>query len=372
MRRCKITIEFDREDPTYTMTEPVTGQVIVDVRRATRCDELELSCLLKTHGRGDRYKKEYEEIHLFSGDWQPGEYAYPFRIPIKSNQASYHGEYINVDWYLKAEADIPKSLDVSKEIDFLRMPESGSSSSEESFANSDYEIAKAQVNKKSLASIFGAIAIFLIFLLPMGLALFSGVKPDYLPKFLQPLADYLASNEIIASDLFARVFDNFEWLFFTVVFSVFAYAGLKFWRQNKTNKILGKPKVTFESGNQAHPGDRIRGLLSFTPTRNASVRYFDAVLKCYERTTDTSGTSSSTYEHVHYEQPINMPFLSSVTNNLPVENEFEFQIPAGVPTSFKLGKNLLIWEVEMDMQIGRWLSWKSKTPIKVVSNDSNR
>jgi len=64
MRRCKITIELDRDDASYSLTEPVTGQVVVDVRRTTQCDELELSCMLKTHGRGDRYKKEFAEINF--------------------------------------------------------------------------------------------------------------------------------------------------------------------------------------------------------------------------------------------------------------------------------------------------------------------
>jgi len=357
MRRCKITIELDREDPTYFMNEPVTGQVIVDVRRATRCDELELSCLIKTHGRGDNYKRTTAEINLFSGDWEPGEYVYPFRIPIDSEQASYHGEYINVDWYLEAEVDIPKALDVSKEIDFLRVHES-----EPLFVGDEYDMAQDLLEQKNSSSKTGLI--IFAFLVPI-LFLIPLFGSKYLPEMFQPIADILATHEVTLNSISGHL-DKIFPLVFAGIFGFIVFQGLRALGQKKSQKMLGHPKIEIENGDEVQAGERLNCLLAFNPRQNANVRSCSAKLRGYEHAVDTSGTTNSTFQHNIFEEVIDLPIYGGINAGVPVEEAFELEIPVGAPKSFDLGKNDLIWAIEIEMQLGKWLKWEGRRLIKVI------
>src|SRR4051812_37999520 len=117
MSTCELRIDLDRPDPVYSPGEPIRGRVEVRAEADCRCRRLTLTREWRTHGRGNRAAGGRLELGLFEGAWRPGEVAvYPFELDAPSGPFTYHGHYLNVDWYLRARADVPSAPDPVAEV----------------------------------------------------------------------------------------------------------------------------------------------------------------------------------------------------------------------------------------------------------------
>jgi len=192
------------------------------------------------------------------------------------------------DWYLRAEADIPKSLDVKEEIDFLRVNDH-----EELFIGDEYQIASNILDEEKSGRKIG---LFITVLLVPFLFLIPLLGSNNVPGFLQPLADILASNEIILSDIFEH-FDKAFGLIFAAVFGMIVLSGIKHLAQKKSDKMLGHPKIEIEGNEEVQPGERLHCLLAFTPNQSSRVKHCSATLHGYEHAVDTSGRPNLGYRN---------------------------------------------------------------------------
>lgn len=123
MSGCDLTLTFDRAGRTYHFGETVGGTVQVQVNSKCHCRWLGLEWQWRTHGRGDRDEGPKISLKLFEGNWEAGEtYCYPFRFATPRGPATYHGTYLNVDWYLKTAADMERESGPSVEKEFLLTP----------------------------------------------------------------------------------------------------------------------------------------------------------------------------------------------------------------------------------------------------------
>ena len=107
---------------SYVGGEVVRGEVVVRVEKETTCKSLMIEVGWSTHGRGNRASDDVFEENLFIGSWQPGEYRYPFEATLPHGPYTYHGHYLNVDWYAEARADVPWAFDPKDEVDFELIP----------------------------------------------------------------------------------------------------------------------------------------------------------------------------------------------------------------------------------------------------------
>ena len=111
---------LDRADRRYRIGEVVAGRVEVRVDADCTCNGLEVTRLWATHGKGNRAQGAEESQTLFTGTWRAGEtHDYEFRFTIPPGPLTYHGEYLNVDHYIQATADIPWAFDPSAEEELL-------------------------------------------------------------------------------------------------------------------------------------------------------------------------------------------------------------------------------------------------------------
>ena len=118
MSKCdlKLTI-FDREDH-YQFGDTVNGEVEVDVNKDCNCNGIDLVLLYRAHGRGNRFEKKTTSLRLFQGRLVAGaRKRFSFEAKLDSGPVTYHGKYLNVDWYVRAQADIPWAIDPKGEGD---------------------------------------------------------------------------------------------------------------------------------------------------------------------------------------------------------------------------------------------------------------
>ena len=120
MSKCDLSIELEGGRESYQVGEEVAGQVHVEVNKNCSCDGLKISLAWYTHGKGNEDEGEAESTVAFTGEWQAGErVSYPFRFTMPAGPLTQHGHYINIDWRIKAEADIPWALDPEAEAEIL-------------------------------------------------------------------------------------------------------------------------------------------------------------------------------------------------------------------------------------------------------------
>jgi len=117
--KCDLSIELDQPERRYRPGDIITGLVRVEVDRETKCEGLTLSYQWRTHGRGNRAEGFELPDELFRGQWRPGTYTYPFRIVCPHEPVTYHGEALNLDWYLDARTDVPWAIDAKTSVDFF-------------------------------------------------------------------------------------------------------------------------------------------------------------------------------------------------------------------------------------------------------------
>jgi len=125
-----IQIELDEGSPTYEAGDTIRGAVRTEVNKDCQCNNLILSLEWYTHGRGDTVERRVDQQSLFQGEWTAGGYHfYNFELTVPPGPYTYHGRYLNVDWRLRARADIPWAMSPTDESEVLVEP----SGNEDSF-----------------------------------------------------------------------------------------------------------------------------------------------------------------------------------------------------------------------------------------------
>jgi hypothetical protein len=123
MSNCELTQILDRPDLTYHFGDTVLGAVEVYVASKCVCRWLVLELEWRTHGRGDQDWGLHQRLKLFEGEWEPGwVYRYPFAFTAPNGPATYHGHNLNVDWYVRARADLDGLSKKMIERDILLIP----------------------------------------------------------------------------------------------------------------------------------------------------------------------------------------------------------------------------------------------------------
>lgn len=126
MSKCNISIELDSPSNRYASGETIRGVIKVSVDAKRKCKALTLELGWATHvlvwaAQGDTRRKERTvlKMDIFSGTWAAGEHACPFEITMPNGPHSFHGSYFNVDWYMRATANISWAGNSRAEQSFL-------------------------------------------------------------------------------------------------------------------------------------------------------------------------------------------------------------------------------------------------------------
>lgn len=122
MGTCRLELEVDRADHPFRPGEVITGRIRVYVDAPCRCDALRVALVWETHGRGNRRAGEVSAQPLFTGEWTTTTEVYPFELTVPEWPRAYHGHLVNLDFRVRATADVPWAIDPTATADVLIVP----------------------------------------------------------------------------------------------------------------------------------------------------------------------------------------------------------------------------------------------------------
>jgi hypothetical protein len=313
-KKADFKIEFDKKEHVYTAGNTVSGKVTISPLESFECRDIIVSIYWSTHGKGNRDKKELETISSGSQRLVAGkDIVIPFSCQLPCSPLTYHGTYINIDYYVKAKIDIALKSDPSFEKDFLV------SQGTEYFPSSKSLYGKKKLSAKSAVKtpiVFWIIGIILLIVLAI---LFIGV-----------------------------------WYIFVALFIISIYRPVM-------NKYAMKKtgKITVEAGDGLiHPGKKLPVTLFFTPAADLNLNCAKAKLLAEEKAVSGSGTNTTTHTFKLVEESFDLPIEKHIRKGESVKCKFDLPIPDIAAYTFDTSDNSVKWRLALHIGLDRWPDWK--------------
>lgn len=340
MAKCDLQVVLDEPNRVFEPGDRVTGRVVVDVDDGVTCNGLEVQHRWKTHGRGNTDWGKTDSQVVFEGEWeQAGSYEYEFEFVQPPGPQTYHGHYVNVDWYVYVTADIPWALDPDAEVDHL-ISYTGSRDAYQ--IGSEEAAEKAGQPQKGVSGCLGAFGV--------ALAVAAGA--------LLVSAPGSGDGEMLCGGLIMLPLGL--WLAWTGVSRFLA------------KKKLGEIEVVLEPA-RVFPGETLTCRVVVNPPKTIELNDLNFKLTAAEIAVRGSGTNKRTYRQDLFEATTSTPWSSPQTLEGGVEHVFEetFEVPEDGPPSFDSGDdNKLQWLVETHVDIPSWPDWASQNTLIVVPGEA--
>jgi hypothetical protein len=313
MAKCDIKIIYDRKSRTYKGGELVTGYVEVHTTQEVECRDLALTQLWSTHGRGNRDSGDAMQLSLFAGTWTPGSHRYPFEFAAPAAPLTYRGEYLNIDHYLQARADIPWAFDAKASEEFM-IAQGGSGGSADADVipiGSDLGDPSASTNTIGCGVIVGIMLIVISLM------------------FFGPLAIFVIP---IALALIA-------------------------WSLRKTlaELRLGTVRMTVDPA-QLSPTQTTTCTVTITPTKAIQIKGITATLHAQEICISGSGTNKSTHHHTITKFETSLCDAEMLPSGETVLSG-RIKIPPTQAFSFASSNNQISWEMTVQIGLPYWPDW---------------
>jgi hypothetical protein len=355
MSKCELQIELKDSTSEFSVGEKITGVVHVTVNKECQCNDLTLMLFWKTHGRGNSDTNEITKVTLFKGTLTEGEHQYAFELEAPAGPLTYHGHNINVDWHLKAVADIPWAIDPKATSDILlnRGEYQGELSfgdnecvpEKDNLANSNHGIMtklSSQFAETSATTKSGGILRKLLSLGVILLIFYSFFTQSNSSEEFSPMSIIIL-------------------LIALAVFGSFLRVGYMYIQNHFAKKKTGD--VDIQLNNQIiNSGENIEIKISYTPTEDISNCKLKVSLIGTEVAVSGSGTNRKSHRH-HLHKSEEVKPITVIRNNTVSEN---FSISTEqFPGSFYGKNNSLVWLLTIQIDIPDWPDWQENQSILI-------
>lgn len=337
MSNCSLTIVLDQADRHYRVGDTITGKVIVIVDEQVTCKGLTLQNSWKTHGRGNIDSGDAVKKTLFSGTWFPGKYEYAFTIDAEEFPLSYHGNYLNIDWYLQARADIPWAIDPKCKVDYLL------TRGESDVVSTGPVRFRPQINparnkiQSTPTPFWGIVALTpLIIAMVMILDLFRG--------------EAVWDGTWIVSILFLL----------TGLITTYAYVS-----RVMVHRKLGDISCVV-SPQQIVPGGDVAVSVGFRPKSNGLLNSISFTVTGKEVVSSGSGSNRKTYRNTFFNETFILKGQCDFRAGKRLYEEKKCTLPINMGQSFKSNNNEIRWTVTTHIDIDSWPDWRDSRPFLVV------
>ncbi len=354
----ELLINFDRNDRLYRIGEQISGVVLVEVDNDITYSEIWITYRWRTHGKGNRDQGAEEKLTLAEEktSFKARERReFPFRFAAPNGPVTYHGNLLNVDWYLTAQARSGPHGRFKSEQDFLLQ----AGDPTDGVVLGTKEIPRADLPARSTGvppASFGLLEVKPVSLRPRGLR----SKARYWLGIFGPLCAALLVY------IYLMVVDwNFSYIVLAfAVFLVFLAVATALF-QNAFRRVLKLGEVWVKPTN-VYGGSQVYCHVDFVARRGFHLRSIKASISARERINRTAGTATVTEYHVLDEKTSTRPFEEDLSEGRWIA--FDCALPVGVdaPASFTSANNALEWFVTMKAEIARWPSWQKTFPITVL------
>ncbi len=336
MSKNRLTIFFDREEPIYCPNEPVSGKVVVEAANNFSSQELWVVYGWRTHGWGNTDKGGEESFYILrtNVDFHNGDQReFPFEFMAPGDPATYHGHYVNIDWYLKATMLLPRAQITSDEVDFLLVGRE----SRGMFWSGDTSLIRTNLSFRekhpSISSILymllsGGLIILVAFLLS-GFTL--GIHPAIWIAWIGFLIALAARKKIF---------------------------NLAFKLKINIEKVQVEPPII-------HPGDVASCQIKFLTKIPVYLDHIAAVVRAEEGAVSGGGTRTQSHSFTVYKEQYIKPYGEELMEGRMITYDCPLPIPANAPPTFGGRNNSIKWSVQLKIACKRWPSWERTLPITI-------
>lgn len=326
------SVSIRLEKTTFQQGEPIRGTV--HAMGKGRCDNLSLHLEWRTHGKGNIASGAQPPVSLFRGEWtDEGPHVYPFELLAPAGPLSYHGHYLNVDWYLRARADIPWAVDPKAEEDLVLVPGDGSV---EPYFGPLYRSATAMLSEARKLRLTQLIAGIVFLVLSAGLV---GIE----------------------------LLTDSSWILYAMA-GLFGLLGISSFlqaaRQTFAERKLGQVEVRLSTP-AVKRGEAVGCTIRFTPRVTVTVPSVTARLSGTETVVSGSGTNRTTHSKEVAFWSVTLGRPGECRAGREVRLEGSIPVPENAPFTFAATDNELKWTIAVHVEADRAFDWKHDFPITV-------
>lgn len=304
----------------------------MQVNAPCTCNGLEVWFGWKAWGKGNPAEGMVGRSILFRGMWMPGmdnRYSFEFRVP--PGPVTYHGKLLNVDWLLRARADIPWAID--PKVETALFVEAGKGEGYDfgpRFEPPEVVYRRSEKQFWLVLFIFGSIA-------AAGLGLVISVGARELPSALIGGLFLIVGGVMVLHLLWRRI----------------------------SERRLGVPQVRI-GASVVQGGQMVPVSVRIRPRALLRLGEVTVELRGQEEVVSGSGKHRKVYRHVFHQS---REVLNPGGRDLLPGEEAVFgggvEFPADAPPTFAAPDNALRWDITLRIAVGGWPDWKQVYPVAV-------
>lgn len=338
MGACSLRVVLDEANPTVHPGDELRGRVEVEVSDTVRCDALKCCAAWFAHGKGSDDDGDVDPVVLFSGEWTAGQYEYPFAIKAPLGPYTYRGAITNLDWRVKATADIPWAVDPKAIAEFVLVERDEPTSQEPYYFGPNF---KPPLEKEEAAQL----------------------SPTASGKPATPESDSVFLT-VIAVGIGVVVVGAVAASAFLLLPIIAVIVGAVYLSRSLRRGAIGEP-VAVVAPKLVMRGGTIHATIRFTARKTVSFGKVHATLRARERASKGSGSSRRHFHHLILEDERLLPITNQV---LPAQEhtlEVKFPLSASVPYTFAAPDNEVEWRLLLGIELLGLPDWSQEVVLGV-------
>lgn len=328
-KKATIDISLEDQDKVYKAGDTVSGRVTISAMEEIKCNKIIVELVWITHGRGNRDSRIVDKVRDRGSKItlrNHSTHTVDFSFNIPSSPITYHGHYLNIDYYVRVTLDIPWAIDLEEKKEILVQP-----GNMDNYIPFNYrEEQKKPGNKSKLP---------LIVTIPLGI---------------------IVCAMLIALLIFA------SWIILIIGIIYGVKKAMKWYAERKIGKVM------VDCGDKIiYPNTNLNLNINFTPKETCQINGIYAELKGWESVTSGSGTNSHTYTNELHKEKLTVVSNYSCHRGNPMNFSHEINIPDVQAWSFESSSNRVKWELKVHIDIPGCPDWREKYELAMYPQKNN-
>jgi hypothetical protein len=417
MASCEMKLKLAGMDNVYHFGDEIDGVVEVNVANPCPWPRLVIELGWDTHGLGNHDVQQEEIVEPYTAVWFPGEtYRYRFKFVAPDGPPTYHGHLLNVNWFVRARADLPRAGCDTNEHEILLIAGEGHKDKRSESDKGMRGAAEAssllpwkrahstsQVDQQFVPGASALAFAGLLLLLGIGLvahehldgitwARYSGIEMTpgilgalYIAGFalasMQKLAPlprpYLhwrsaLGSTVVAATLIAILYTVPNdlvpgWIrqATPAIGALLIIVALPLFYNARRESRIGRMEIRIQP-TALKRGARIDCVLEAELKREGSPPTAVATLTAREIVRIGSGTRTKRYSHIAYEDSIPLAPTELAGSGREATLGASLVVPSSGPVNFASAHNEVAWKVTLRVMGEGSAAWERSYPIRVI------
>lgn len=332
MARCELKLVLNQT--SCPAGGKLQGHVVVNAEQPIHTKAVTVELAWRTHGKGNRARAEIARQTLFAGELESTEHL-PFEFTLPNGPLTYHGVFINVEWFVRARVDLNWAIDPKAEAIFSLRPGNRADLPYEHGATLP-SLGPEDGPEGSTGSTQAKPIVLILLFASVTLAVVGLQQSDFM---------FLLAGCAVA-----------------LITAAVVFLALK---RRVAERRIGAVQLNLSTF-EPRPGDSIQVAVTLSPTRSITLNGVTAVLRGYERAVTGSGTRTSTHtSEFHRQQQSLMEGPQQLSPLEPGRFVTAVTIPLDAPPSFYAADNQVCWVIDVRLDLPLWPDWTNTVTLAV-------